>query len=183
LGLPSSSSSESEAKRDLKFDLGGGAALAVVGRGGGAALIVMPPPRGGWEERSVVRFAPASTDPLRKDSRNFSPFPLPTNDEPEGDKERRLKAPLPGVGDVGLSRPDGIGGGKSIDPARIERRMLYLPVLESMVETDPLRFFLKELSESESLVTCFCTFAVYAPGFCTDGAGGIMRDCAGFILC
>jgi len=114
-GLPSSSSSESGANRDLKFsfdgfDGGGGAAGAVL-------MVIIPPPRedgaGCCEERSVVRFGPASTDPLRNDSRNFSPRPRPMNEEPEGDSDRRLNAlPLPGVGDVGLSdAAAGSGGG------------------------------------------------------------------------
>ena len=90
--------------------------------------------------------------------------------EPVGDIERMLNAPLffGGFGELGRS------SGPSMEFARRLRFIVYLPAL-STVEADGLRFFLNELSESESsLGACFCAFAPWA----AEGeAGGPCCDC------
>lgn len=170
LDAGASSSSSLSTNRDLKPDL-------PLGAGAGEGFDLPNPdmlnPEEPFESRDALLFFPrmvgvSSAGAPRIELRRFSRSLRPRN-EPLGERERRLSRPVPGRdgGDVARSRVTGGGGGGiSIELPRIERFIVYLPI-ESTVETEPRRFFLKLDSESES----------YAGGGATAGLAGFWVDC------
>lgn len=145
--------------RDFGADLAG-----VTGAGGAARNVVLAVefPLGAGAPRKVV-LGPAST-PLLGSGLLFRP-----KNDPVGDKDLKLKALFLAAadmgGDVGLLCSAALMtlGCDSIEFARMLRLILYLPAV-SIPLAPAFRFFLKLLSESESLVSSRCSLVLTCGG-------------------